>query len=71
MITLKPTADELPNMVRALIDLADSQYHVGTTMDHGPIALVIPDYLDARYRGYLELEFESSSPIEPKKRSKK
>jgi hypothetical protein len=70
MITLKPSASELPDMVRALTDLADSPYHVGTTMDHGPIALVIPDYLYARYRRYQDLGFESSSPVEPKKRRK-
>jgi hypothetical protein len=70
MITLKPTADELPDMVRTLTDLANSPYDVGTTMDHGPIALVIPDYLYARYRRYQDLEFESSSPVEPKKRRK-
>jgi hypothetical protein len=71
MITLEPTVDELPEMVRVLVDLADSVYDVATTTDTPRLGLVIPDDLYARYRRYLELDYESSPPIEPKKRSKK
>lgn len=71
VITLTPTLDEFPDMVRALVDLADSVYHVHTTTDVSPLGVVVPEYLYARYRRYLELDYESSSPIEPKKRSRK
>lgn len=71
MITLEPTVDEFPEMVRVLVDLADSVYHVATTTDTPRLGLVIPEYLYVRYRRYQELDYESSSPIEPKKRSKK
>lgn len=71
MITLEPTADELPDMVRVLVDLADSVYDVASTSATPQMGLVIPDYLYARYRRYQELDFESSSPVEPKKRSKR
>lgn len=71
MITLEPTADELPDMVRVLVDLADSVYDVATTTATQQLGLVVPDYLYARYRRYQELGFESSPPVEPKKRSKR
>lgn len=71
MITLTPSVDEFPGVVRVLVDLADSVYHVATTTDTPSLGLVIPDYLHARYRRYLELDYESSPPVEPKKRSKK
>jgi hypothetical protein len=71
MITLTPTVDEFSDVVRVLVDLADSVYDVATTTDTPSLGLVVPDYLYARYRRYQELGFESSPPIEPKKRSRK
>lgn len=66
------TPEEFQGTARALIDLADSPYHVGTTTDNSPpgyypLGLVIPDYLYERYQRYNSLP-ESSSPEEPKKR---
>jgi hypothetical protein len=71
VITLEPTVNELPEMVRVLVDLADSVYHVATTTDTQQLGIVVPDYLYARYRRYQELDYESSPPVEPKKRSKR
>ena len=71
MITLTPTVDEFPNMVRVLIDLSDSVRDVATTTDTVQLGLVVPDYLYDRYRRYLDLDNESSPPIVPKKRSKR
>jgi hypothetical protein len=71
VITLEPTVDELPEMVRVLVDLADSVYDVASTTDTRQLGIVVPDYLYARYRRYQELGFESSPPVEPKKRSKR
>lgn len=71
MITLTPSADEFPGLVRVLVDLADHVSHVATTTDTPSLGLVIPNYLYNRYRRYLELDNESSPPVVPKKRSKK
>jgi hypothetical protein len=71
MMTLTPSVDEFPGVVRILIDLSDSVLDVATTTDTPQLGLVIPDYLYTRYRRYLELDFESSPPVEPKKRSRK
>lgn len=71
VITLTPTVDELPDLVRVLVDLADSVYDVATTTDTPQLGLVIPEELYARYRRYMDLDYESSSPVEPKRRSKK
>lgn len=71
MITLTPTADEFPDMVRVLVDLSDHVSHVATTTDTPSLGLVVPDYLYTRYRRYMELDNESSPPVVPKKRSKK
>lgn len=69
MITLTPTAEEFPSVARVLFDLSDDVNHVASTSDTPSLGLVIPDYLHARYVKYLDLN--SSSPIEPKKRSRK
>jgi len=58
-----------PTVLQALLDLADNRKDVQTTMDYGPLAVVIPDELYERYQNYLSLsESESSPPEEPKKR---
>ena len=67
MTTFTPTRAEFPELVKVLVDLADSVYHVQTTTDTPQLGLVVPDYLYTRYQQYLSLS-ESSSPEEPKKR---
>ncbi len=69
MITLTPTVDEFPEMVRVLVDLADSVYDVNTTTDTPSLGLVIPEYLHERYLKYLQID-EPSLPVR-KKRSQK
>lgn len=66
-MNLNPTTEEFPDLVRILVDLAESPYHVATTTDGPRLGLVIPDYLAERYEKYLSLS-ESSPPEEPKKR---
>jgi hypothetical protein len=52
--------------IRILLDLADNPRHdVKTTMETGRVAVVVPDYLYARFQTYQSLE--SSSPVVPKK----
>lgn len=69
MITLTPTTDEFPDLVRVLIDLANDVNHVQSTSDTPSLGLVIPEYLHRRYLQYMEL---GSSPLPArKKRSQK
>lgn len=71
MITMTPSRDEFPDVVKVLVALADSVYDVATTTDTPQLGLVVPEYLHERYLWYRQLN-ESSPPIEPKmKRSKK
>jgi hypothetical protein len=69
MITLTPSVQEFPEVTRALLDLADSIYHVNTTSDTPSLGLVVPEYLYDRYQQYLATEPETSLPVR-KKRSK-
>jgi hypothetical protein len=66
------THEKFQETARILLDLADSPYHVGSTVDDVPpgmypMGLVIPDYLVQRYHTYTQLPW-SSSPEEPRKR---
>jgi hypothetical protein len=62
MITLTPTVEEFPNLVRVLLDLADSVYDVNTTTDTPSLGLVIPEYLYKRYQFYIEVEQHKQDP---------
>lgn len=66
MITLTPTRDEFPDLVRVLVDLADSVYHVETTTDTPGLGLVVPEYLYERYQQYLHVD-ESPLPARKKR----
>lgn len=73
VITLTPTRDEFPDLVRVLVDLADSVYHVETTTDTPGLGLVIPEYLYERYQFYLEVEAvklgrQENSPLPARKK---
>ena len=72
MVVLEPTKDELPDLVRILVDLADSVYHVESSTDTPQLSIVIPDYLWTRYRFYMELDAvdDSSLPVRKKRSSK-
>ncbi len=60
---------EDPATLRIILDLADHPWDVKTTMDYGPLAVIIPDDLYAKFQAYGTLsESESSPPVEPKKR---
>lgn len=54
-----------PQVIRALLDLADRKRDVATTTDYPQLAVVVPDYLYERYQQYLAID--SSPPREPKK----
>jgi hypothetical protein len=56
--------------VSVLIDLADHPRDVASTTDYGPLAVIVPDELLAKYETYLSLK-ESSSPKEPKRKGSK
>jgi hypothetical protein len=54
-----------PQILKALLDLADNKRDVATTSDYPSLAVIVPDYLLERYNRYQAID--SSSPIEPKK----
>ena len=68
MITLTPTVDEFPALVRILVDLADSVYDVSTTTDTPQLGLVIPEQLYDRLQTYLELSTEPEPPLPVRKK---
>ncbi len=60
---------ESPEILRALLDLADNPRDVQTTTDYGSLAVVVPDELHEKFQQYQSLS-ESSPPEEPKKRGR-
>lgn len=61
--------DDFTGLARTLLDLADHPRDVDTTTDHGRLSIVVPDYLDKRYKQYQSLD--SSPPVVPRKKEKK
>lgn len=60
--------DNVSELARILIDLADHPRDVATSTEYHRLSLVIPDYLYERYQTYLSLE-SSGAPKEPSKKS--
>ena len=52
------------DQLRALIDLADHPRDVATTTAFTGLAVVVPDYVWARYQKYLSLDSAPTVPVE-------